>query len=86
MNSTAALQETIKARALKALRADKLPDEKWALKNRIGVTVCKINVDLFNESFAKKTVQPSLNKTQSEEVQRAILKELTKPNIGTPLR
>jgi hypothetical protein len=84
MNSTAALQETIKARALEELRAEKLPDEKWALKNRIGVTVIKINMDLLNEGM-KRPETPGLNKTQSFEIQRAILKELTNPRLGTPL-
>lgn len=72
------IQEVIKARALEALHADRLPTDPWALKNRVAITVLKVNTDLLTENMATRNSNiPSLTKADQKSIQRDILKELS---------
>ncbi|UQR67359.1 hypothetical protein LRP30_19760 [Bradyrhizobium sp. C-145] len=69
------IHEVIKTRALAALRADKLPTDQWALKNRVGVTVLAVSTELF-----KECVDVRLTKTDHKSIHRDIMKELAHAN------
>lgn len=60
------INETIKARALAALHADKLPTEPWALKNRIAITVLAVSAEM----------KEWLSKADHKNIHRDIMKEL----------